>query len=289
MTLAPPAYRLEAVTSSRGAAFDEAYAALHAEFGPRGELERREVIARWLEAAGGAPPLERTYHLLVARDEAGAFAGVRDCHVTVDRREGLAVVYLAHVLVLPAYRRTGLAARLREAPLALGRRALDAAGLHAPDAALLLAAEMEPPRPGDLESLVRLVAYGKDGFSAVAPAALPYRQPDFRALAAGSEPRPIPLLAVVRLVGHEGAARLPARLARAFVTHLYTAFATHVRAEHLDALRAETLTALDVALAASARDDVPLVALPRTIHDDVSPLGLPSNHETTRSHDDHPG
>src|SRR5262245_31817996 len=91
-------FRLECVRDAAGPAFSEAYGALAAEFAPRGELERREVIAGWLRRA--------SYYLLVARDEDGRLAGVRDCHVVVGHARNAVVVYLAHVLVLPAHRRS---------------------------------------------------------------------------------------------------------------------------------------------------------------------------------------
>lgn len=268
----PVPYGIDAVGASSAAAFEEAYAALAAEFEPRGELERREVIARWLdepakrsEARDGAT-LARWYHLLVARDEQGALAGVRDCHVILDHAAGIATVYLAHVLVLPRYRRTGLGALFRTEAIAMARRDLGERGLPA-KIDLVLAAEMEPCDLDDEASIIRLVAYGKDGFAAITPRALPYCQPDFRDL--GSAPdgderaRPIPLLAIVRFLGHEGARTLPRRLARAFVTHLYAVFETHVLEGHLRALETRTLEALD----AFPPGDVPLLPLPRAIDD----------------------
>ena len=137
---------------------------------------------------------------------------------------------------------------------------------------LVLAAEMEPCTLHDEASIIRLAAYGKDGFAAIAPSALPYCQPDFRDLASDAIPhakdaderaRPIPLLAVVRFLGHEGARSLPRRLARAFVTHLYAVFATHVLEGHLRALEARTLEVLD----AFPPGDIPLLPLPRSIDD----------------------
>jgi hypothetical protein len=250
-------YRIEEVHSSSAPDFAEAYAALAAEFGPRGELERREVIAGWLDerAPQAERGLHRTYHLLVARDEKGDLAGVRDCHVVLDP-SGVAVVYLAHALVLEPYRRTGLGALFRRVPIEIGQAAIGESRMD-----LLLAAEMEPASLDDEASIVRLRAYGKDGFAAIAPAALPYLQPDFRDLdaldRASEEPRPIPLLAVVRFIGHEGASSLPVRLARAFVTHLYAVFATHVRRDHLASLEAATLRVLD----AFPHADVPLLPL----------------------------
>jgi GNAT superfamily N-acetyltransferase len=270
-------YRIEPVTTSSAPAFEAAYAALAGEFAARGELERREVIAHWLDhpPPSGTGPLRRSYHLLAAYDGAGALAGVRDCHVVLDPAASVAIVYLAHVLVHPAFRRTGLARQLRAAPLALARRALGDAGMADRPVDVLLAAEMEPASFGDEASVVRLVAYGKEGFAAIAPAALPYCQPDFRVLRAPDEARPIPLLAVVRRLGHEGEPLLPASLARAYVKHLYAVFATHVRADHLAALERRTLGVLD---AFAGRGDVPLLPLPRALDDQAAilPLSRPS-------------
>jgi GNAT superfamily N-acetyltransferase len=272
-------FGLEAVESSKDPAFAEAYGALDAEFGPRGELERREVVARWLDGPIASSRLERTYHLLIARDssdDGGSLAGVRDCHVVMDRAEGIVVVYLAHALVMPPYRRSGLGALLRSAPISIARRALGEAGLGASKVDILLAAEMEPASRDDEASIVRLIAYGKEGFAAIAPSALPYCQPDFRDLDGPDgpdrrrEPRPIPLLAVVRYLGHEGAVSLSTRLARAFVTHLYAVFATHVRPDHLAALEARTLGVLD----ALGTREVPLLPLPRTIDDEARVIPL---------------
>jgi hypothetical protein len=266
-------YRIEAIESSRSPDFGEAYGALAAEFAPRGELERREVVVRWLDEAVpvGGERLTRSYHLLVARDAGGAFAGVRDCHVVLDRKEGVAVVYLAHTLVLAPYRRSGLGALFRSAPIGIARRVLGEAGEDPQAVDLLLAAEMEPASLEDEASLVRLTAYGKDGFAAISPAVLPYCQPDFRGIVDTlDEPRPIPLLAVVRFLDHEGAASLPSRLARAFVTHLHAVFATHVPAEHLADLEARTLGVLDAVPTA----EVPLLRLPRTLDDHEAVLSL---------------
>jgi hypothetical protein len=275
-------WQIAEVRSSQAPDFAEAYAALAAEFEPRGELERREVIARWLDSTRKEENgFHRTYRLLVARDENGDLAGVRDCHVILDRT-GVAVVYLAHALVLSPYRRMGLGALLRRLPIEIGQTVIGEAGLAASRVDLLLAAEMEPVSLDDEASIVRLRAYGKDGFVAIAPTALPYFQPDFRDLDAldgqSDEPRPIPLLAVVRFVGHEHATSLPARLARAFVTHLYAVFGTHVRRDHLESLEAATLRVLD----SFPHADVPLLPLPRAF-DDVRRVGPLSREAVLRA------
>src|SRR2546427_237646 len=82
-----------------------------------------------------------------------ARAGVRDCHVTVDVARRECIVYLAHTLVMPAFRRGGLASLFRAAPLTLARRAIAAAELDSAD--ILLAAEMEPADRGAVDTLVR--------------------------------------------------------------------------------------------------------------------------------------
>jgi GNAT superfamily N-acetyltransferase len=251
-------YRVEPVVSSHSTEFDAAYGALAGEFASRGELERRDVIERWVdERPEPVDGLMRSYHLLLARTPEGALAGARDCHIVIDAQRGVAVLYLAHVLVLPAFRRTGLGALLRSGPIARVRRAVGTAKM-----AILVAAEMEPAQE-DAASVVRLAAYGREGFSVIAPSAFPYCQPDFRVLASAADARPIPLLAVVRHLGHEGARTLPAALARAYLRHLYAVFATHVRLDHLELLARRSLAAL----AALATPDVPLLPLPRTIED----------------------
>jgi hypothetical protein len=204
---------------------------------------------------------------------------VRDCHTVLDPSSGVCVVYLAHTFVVPAHRRSGLGALLRAAPVTLGKRALAEAG-QAPGAAeVLLAAEMEPVRRGAADTVARLVAYGRAGFAVVHPACLPYQQPDFRDLAAlraadpSVEARPLPLLAVVRRIGHHDATALPARLAAAFVRHLYAVFATHCDERDLARPREHALSTLG----ASGLDPVPLLRLPSS-PDDEPAIG-PLRHE----------
>lgn len=258
----PLDYTVEEVHS--GPVVDTAYAALAAWFGVRGELERREVIDSWLERPEGqrVGNVQMRYHLLVARGPDGALAAVRDCHTTVDRVSGICVMYLAHVFVDPTHRRTGLAQRLRDVPLELARRDLADWGISCRE--LLLAVEQEPVVPEKEDTVVRLVAYGRAGFKAVDPAVMPYFQPDFSALAAAGGPAsPLPLLAVVRRVGHEHEAHLPIELAAAFVRHLYAIFSTHCRESDLAPLLAHTLNRLE----ASGLTAAPLLALPHTLDD----------------------
>jgi 4-aminobutyrate aminotransferase/(S)-3-amino-2-methylpropionate transaminase len=241
-------FRVEPV--GPGPEFDEAFELLWEQFGRNGELERRAVLEAFIAeperlVAGG---YRVRYRMLAARDADGALAGVRDCHVILDPTGRVCVIYLAHILVLPPYRRTGLAEMLRLAPLALAPPADD----------VLLAAEMEWADPDAPETLVRMMAYGRAGFAAVPPRVLPDCQPDFRDPSViGERPAPLPLLSVVRWVGHEGQP-VPTRLVAAYVEHRYAVFGTHCRAADLVAPHRHALETL----AASGLAEVPLLPLP---------------------------
>jgi 4-aminobutyrate aminotransferase/(S)-3-amino-2-methylpropionate transaminase len=254
------------------AAFDEGFSTLFRAFGPTGEIERRETLEAWFRAGSlSAPdaPIRASYHLLLARDEGGVLAAVRDCFVTVDRAKKRSVVLLSHTLVLPAYRRTGLAALLRAVPAGLARRALADAG--APGGEILLAAEMEMVTPKDRDSVVRMLAYGRAGFRIVPPEALPYAQPDFRDLAViGGEPVPLPFLAVVRQVGHEDRSDLTRERAEAIVRHLQAVHACHCRPSDLVPIHEHALGRL----ARYRHDPIPLLRLPSTpeLVADLQPL-----------------
>ncbi|AUX38444.1 MULTISPECIES: hypothetical protein [Sorangium] len=245
------------------AAFDEGYRALDEVFGPKGELERREVLAAWFAGRHTDPaaPIEARYHMLLARSvDDGRLAGVRDGYVTLDRAARRCVMLLSHALVLPAYRRTGLAALLRAAPVALARRALEGAGLGGGGAEVMLAAEMEAVDPDDRDSVVRLIAYGRAGFAIVPPAVLPYAQPDFRDVAAlGVAPVPLPLLAVVRQVGEEGRDDIPRARAASFLRHYQAVHAAEVSQGELAPIRENALARL----AAFPGERVPLIRIPR--------------------------
>ncbi|WP_437278844.1 hypothetical protein WME90_47855 [Sorangium sp. So ce375] len=249
------------------AAFDEGYRALDAVFGPKGELERREVLAAWFagELTDPAAPITATYHMLLARDAGGRLAGVRDCYVTLDRAARRCVALLSHALVLPDFRRTGLAALLRAAPVALARGAIRDAGLAGAEAGgdgaeVMLAAEMEAVDPDDRDTVVRLIAYGRAGFAIVPPTVLPYAQPDFRDTAAlGAAPVPLPLLAVVRQVGEEERGEIPRARAESFLRHYQ---AVHVREVDPNALVPIRENALE-RLARFPGERVPLVRIPR--------------------------
>ncbi len=259
-------YALSLVTTEADPAFEIAYGLLDGEFGAKGELETRAAIRGYLARA--TPP--GGYRLVLARDERGDVAGVRDCHASVDVAAGVIVVFLSHVLVLPPHRGSGLASLLREVPAALGRSAAAEATLERPE--IMLAAEMEPVVLDSPETIVRLVAYGRAGFSVVDPAALPYGQPDYREHARidADRPRPIPLLAVVKRLGRETERTIPKALAAAFVEHLYRIVGSHCREQDLARPRDHALGAL----ARAPGERVRLLDLPRGMEDRaaLSPL-----------------
>lgn len=235
------------------ARFETALGMLHDEFAAHGELERPEVLRRWLEMGtrrrGGC---ELVYELYVASSSDGSIVGVRDCHLIVEGDHAL--LYLAHVVVAPQHRRRGIGRLLRELPI-------DAARARA--VKLLVAAEMEHPDPGDDESIIRLVAYGRAGFSAVSPDAMPYWQPDFRDPARIERPEPVPLLLVVNVPATSG---LPKTAAHRALRHLDLVFADHCDEAHLAAARQATLTALQK----WPGEHVPLLPLPATRDDDAA-------------------
>lgn len=252
-------YRLTAATGADDSAFNAVYRLLHGYFAPKGEIERRSALEAWAAApdreVGG---MRVRYQILVATDARGALAAARDHYAVLNPASGVCVVYLAHAFVAPEHRRTGLAALLRTAPATQGRSLLADAGLDPRGAPLLLAVEQEPLSPDDPDSAVRLAAYGRAGFSAIDPAALPYCQPDFRDQAAqGLPPAPIPMLAMVRRVDLEHLPTLSSRYAAAFVTHLYTVFSTHCRPADLGSARRHALDTL-----ARAPDPVTLLRPP---------------------------
>jgi GNAT superfamily N-acetyltransferase len=169
----------------------------------------------------------RDHTAVVRLDEHGRPAG------------GPVVVHLSHALVLPEHRGTGLAAWLRALPLAAARRCASVAGC-APDAPVILVAEMELPHPERPQRMGRLRSYERAGFRKVDPAASEYAQPDFRPpeVLAGTEPEAIPLGLVLRRVGREAEPHMPSAEVAAVVESIYAVYGVHVPAAAIDPLRA---------------------------------------------------
>ena len=228
------------------------YDALFREFERTADILPRSILERWFAARSlsrAGDTIQCEYAMVLAHERTtGAFAGVRDCFVTVDRATRRAVVLLAHTLVLPEFRRSGVAAILRSVPVVL-----------VPDAdEILLAGEMDMAVPHPKGTVVRLLAYGRAGFRVIPPPMLPYAQPDLRDLSGGLEPEPLPFLCLVRQVGEEDRRDISRARARAFVDHIDAVHRCHMDDAQLDAIR-------DHAFAALGRvdgDSLPLLDLP---------------------------
>ena len=229
------------IRSSADPMFAPAYERLWAEFGPHDTMEPREIIMRrlaWHPATAIGNTWLRYEVILVRRQE--QFVAVRD-HTVAVSSQGVAphaVVHLSHVLVDPAWRRTGWAAWLRAWPLQTARACLEAAGLST--APITLVAEMEHPEPRFPERLIRLQAYEKAGFKKVDPTIVKYFQPDFRApekIDASGGPQPLPFALILRRVGREQEQFIPGAEVRQIVECLYTLYGAGFRQRDMAAVR----------------------------------------------------
>lgn len=226
--------------------FVAAYDRLWREFGPRGEMEQRGVIA---DRLAWNPACERDGRFLayemLAVVRGGRLVAVRD-HSAIVAPDGLAVVHLSHVLVEPELRGSGLAGWLRALPIRTARECARASGIDAP-LRIVLAAEMEPLAAAEPATVARLRSYERAGFRALAA---PYAQPDFRPEAeiVATGFRPLPLRLILRRVGREDEAAIAGGEALAVVAALYVMFGVHLRPPDLGLLRARweaPLAALD--------------------------------------------
>lgn len=234
--------------------FDEAYQLLWDTFGPTAEMERKDVIRKFLRDDPFEPEPSGTYmryFFLVARGEDGRIRGVRDGTVLVNPAYSpdLCVVYLAHIYMRPEARGTVLSYWLRISPVEIAVQfladlhAMGKIALPAPNAPgkyfgmrLNLAAESEYFTPEEPVSWQRILFYGRGGFDAINPRHFPYRQPDFRDPEVIRETgnRPLPLMLLVRRMGRERQAQLPIDEARGLMRLLYDDFADHVAPDLLE-------------------------------------------------------
>lgn len=247
-------FTVDTVCSSEAPVFEEGYRRLWAEFGPKGEMETRDVIAERLawDPRRSEGDCALLYEMLVVRRR-GEVVAVRD-HTAILRREaGVVVVHLSHVLVEPALRGSGLAAWLRALPVATARRcaALAVGG----DVAVTLVAEMERDDGVTPAVVRRLRSYAKAGFSLVDPARVDYHQPDFRSAAEidASACAPIRLSLVIRRVGREQERSVSGAEVAELVDALYRMFGLHQRADDMQATRLAT------GVLPAADDDVALL------------------------------
>lgn len=213
--------RFEAIDAPDHPLFEPAYRRLWQEFGEKGEMETREVIVRRLAQR---PP--HLYQLVAALD-GDALVGLRD-HTAI-ATPGHVVVHLSHVVVEPSHRGGGLAGWLRAVPL-------QAARACAPGCArITLVGEMEHPDGVTPAVTARLRSYQRAGFLKVDPRVVTYMQPDFRPPAEidATEPRPVPLMLVVRRVGAEAERTIGGAELRTIVAALYGMYGLHAPPAHM--------------------------------------------------------
>jgi len=221
--------------------FDPVYDRLWQEFGERGEMETRPVIA---SRASWDPQTRINDHafryemLAVLRGE--EIVALRDHTAMVPFRSprggaaGAALVHLSHVIVEPALRGSGLAGWLRALPIQTARECAQAAGQPAVDG-ITLVAEMEHPDGVTPAVMARLRSYQRAGFLKIDPDAAPYRQPDFRPPQQIDRTcvQPVPLALVVRRIGREAERSISGAEVRAIAAALYTMFGAHARPDHM--------------------------------------------------------
>ncbi|HRI72292.1 MAG TPA: aminotransferase class III-fold pyridoxal phosphate-dependent enzyme, partial [Polyangium sp.] len=237
-------FQLEEVHSDE--AFEFGYDTLEVQFGPINEIERRDVLRKWFQHKSLTPHekhIRAFYHMSLFW-EGQTLAAVRDDFGVVDRQTGHVVAFLSHSLVLPSYRRSGVAALLRALPAVHAREDAAALGIEPTEVSLL--AEMEMFEPHREESLVRLFSYGRAGFRTVAPWFLPYAQPDFRDLATlGIPAQPVPMMILVRQVGEESRKTIEPRRARTLLDALAAIHHVTVDAEQIHAMHRNVSYRLD--------------------------------------------
>jgi len=229
------------IQTSRDPLFGVGYEQLWGEFGAQHEMESREVIEQrlaWHPAKQKADCWMR-YEMLLVRHQ-GRFAAVRDQTAIVTCRSGTphAVVHLSHILIDPAWRRTGLAGWLRAWPIQTGRACLAAAGFPV-TSSMTLVLEMESPDAGFEKAMIRLKAYDKAGFKKVDSSVISYFQPDFRPprdIDASGGPRPLPFNMLVRRIGREDEPSLRAGEVREVVECLYRMYGAGCREKDMEGL-----------------------------------------------------
>lgn len=211
--------QVDAVRSADDPLFPLVYGALAAEFGVGESMERAEVIARRL---AWPPDFGMRYGLFLVRDAAGEIAAVRD-HTAIRSEDGAAcTVHLSHLLIAPAWRRTGLAGWMRALPLVTARPFAKPVTLVA-----------------EMDGEVAEGAYSRAGFLKADPARVRYFQPDFRPpqeIDRAGGPQPVPFKLVLRRVGQEHERELPPTALRALVGDLYRMYAQDCRPEDLPSL-----------------------------------------------------
>ncbi|MBI1841634.1 MAG: GNAT family N-acetyltransferase [Verrucomicrobia bacterium] len=241
--------------------FGVGYEQLWREFGALDEMETRAVIESRLAWPEREPIGERWFRYeMVVITQGSTVVAARD-HVAIvstDYQSPRAVVHMSHIVVLPEWRRTGVAAWLRAVPIQAARACLKSAGQPS-TAPITLVAEMEHPDVTHEARTIRLKAYEKAGFLKIDPQHIEYHQPDFRsaeAIDSSGGPRPLPFALLVRRLGRESEPTLPSDEARHIIRSLYSMYAL--------GFRAQDMAGLWDSLTASAPTHLPINLVPPT-------------------------
>ncbi|EDY19697.1 hypothetical protein CfE428DRAFT_2873 [Chthoniobacter flavus Ellin428] len=224
-------FDLVRIRSTHHPLFDEAYGRLWQEFGPRDEMEQREVLERRFQLGS------RFYYEMALVRADGDFMAVRDHTAAMTRNNLGVVVHLSHNLVAPQARRTGLAGWMRALPIAA---AFGCIGANPAPLSLLtpitLLAEMEYAQPNDPTSAIRLQAYERAGFRKIDPQVIHFFQPDFRppdVIDATGGARPLPFQLIVRRIHREDQDTICGAEVRQLVETLYDIYRPQFRAADL--------------------------------------------------------
>ncbi|HSI12907.1 MAG TPA: hypothetical protein VK961_12735 [Chthoniobacter sp.] len=218
-------FELKRIRSNDDPLFERAYERLWEEFGPKDEMEQRDVLDGRFHLG------QRFLYEMALVRTGGAFAAVRDhtAALTRDGRHGM--VHLSHNLVSPTARRTGLAGWMRALPIATARECL-AANAAPPGAQITLLAEMEYAQAEDPARLIRLQAYERAGFRKIDPQVVHYFQPDFRpsnVIDASGGAHPLPFQLLIRRVYREHESAILGAEVRQLVETLYDIYHSQFR------------------------------------------------------------
>jgi hypothetical protein len=233
------ALHLDIIDSPAHPLFSAAFDTLWSEFGPSGEMESLPVIESRMQRLPAAAPdgFAMRYRLMVVR-HAGEIAAVTDQTAILANEGREIIVHHSHVLVAPAWRRTGLAGWIRALPVATARELMRSIELP-PATPVTLALEMEHPDASVPQTLIRLAAMEKAGYRKVDPSRSSYLQPDFRAVHEidASGPRPLPFALVLRRIAREHEETITAGEVRRIATALHAMYARELRAAEIETVR----------------------------------------------------
>jgi GNAT superfamily N-acetyltransferase len=232
---------LHRIQSASDPLFDQAYALLWKQFSPACEMETRKVIEHRLRHREHpeVPDDTTTFYEMALVVSKGEPVAVRDHTVILPAdspNASAAIVHLSHNLVLPAWRRSGVAAWMRAFPAASAREICRNLGRSG---RVILTAEMEPMDPSVEARCVRLAAYEAAGFRKVDPVALTFWQPDFRSeeeiSATGIEP--IPLHLVLRFCDSDDLTEVRGSQLIEIIDALYKMYSRELPSENIAAAR----------------------------------------------------